>query len=38
MALTRSMEIILEWISEEYARKVWIGCIWLRIRTTGGVL
>jgi hypothetical protein len=28
--------IILEWILGEWGGKVWIGCIWLRIGTSGG--
>jgi hypothetical protein len=31
-------KIILEWISEKYGGKVWTGCIWLRIGTSGGLL
>jgi hypothetical protein len=30
--------IILKWNVEKYAAKVWIGFIWLRIRTSGGLL
>jgi hypothetical protein len=31
-------KIILEWILEKQGGKVWIGCIWLRIGTSGGLL
>jgi hypothetical protein len=27
---------IFQWILGKYVRKVWIGLIWLRIRTNGG--
>jgi hypothetical protein len=30
--------IILEWILEKFIGKVWTGFIWLRIRTSGGLL
>jgi hypothetical protein len=29
---------ILNWILERYERMVWIGWIWLRIGTSGGLL
>jgi hypothetical protein len=29
---------ILKWISERYDEMVWIGLMWLRIGTTGGLL
>jgi hypothetical protein len=29
---------ILKWISERYDGMAWIGLIWLRIRTAGGLL
>jgi hypothetical protein len=29
---------ILEWILGKQGRKVWTGCIWLRIGTSGGLL
>jgi hypothetical protein len=28
-------KIILEWILWKYGVKLWTGCIWLRIRTSG---
>jgi hypothetical protein len=28
---------ILKWIVERYDRMVWIGLIWLRIATSGGL-
>jgi hypothetical protein len=28
--------IILEWIFGKYGEKLWIGCIWLGIGTSGG--
>jgi hypothetical protein len=31
-------KIILEWILEKYGGKVWTGCTWLRIGTSGGSL
>jgi hypothetical protein len=31
-------KIILKWILGEWGGKVWTGCIWLRIRTIGGLL
>jgi hypothetical protein len=30
--------ITLEWISEKQGEKMWTGCIWLRIGTSGGLL
>jgi hypothetical protein len=30
--------IILEWNLGRYGRRVWNGCIWLRIGTSGGLL
>jgi hypothetical protein len=30
--------IILKWILGKYGGKVWIGFIWLRIGTSGGLL
>jgi hypothetical protein len=30
--------IILEWNLEKMDGKVWTGCIWLRIGTSGGLL
>jgi hypothetical protein len=30
--------IILEWILEKNGAKVWTGCIWFRIGTSGGSL
>jgi hypothetical protein len=30
--------LILEWILGKYGWKVWTGCIWLRIGTSGGIL
>jgi hypothetical protein len=30
--------IILEWILEEQGVKLWTGCIWIRIGTSGGLL
>jgi hypothetical protein len=32
------MRIILKWILEMEDGKVWTGCIWLRIGTSGGLL
>jgi hypothetical protein len=32
------VRIILEWISEKLCGKVWAGCIWLRVGTSGGLL
>jgi hypothetical protein len=29
---------ILEWALVKYGWKVWTGCTWLRIGTTGGLL
>jgi hypothetical protein len=29
---------IREWILWKWGGKVWIGCIWLRIGTSGGLL
>jgi hypothetical protein len=31
-------KIILKCILEKKGRKVWTGCLWLRIRTIGGLL
>jgi hypothetical protein len=31
-------KIILEWIVGKQGGKVWTGCIWLRIRTSDGLL
>jgi hypothetical protein len=31
-------KIILEWIFGKYGGKVWSGCIWLRMGTSGGKL
>jgi hypothetical protein len=31
-------KIILDWILGTHGGKVWIGCIWLRIGTRGGLL
>jgi hypothetical protein len=31
-------KIILKWILGKYFGKVWIGCIWLTIGTSGGPL
>jgi hypothetical protein len=30
--------IILKYILEKWCGKLWIGCIWLRIETSGGIL
>jgi hypothetical protein len=30
--------IILKWILERWVERVWTGVIWLRIRTSGGLL
>jgi hypothetical protein len=30
--------IIFEWVLWKYGGTVWTGCIWLRIRTSGGLL
>jgi hypothetical protein len=30
--------IILEWIVGKYGGKMWIGCMWLRIGTSGEFL
>jgi hypothetical protein len=30
--------IILQWTLEKQGRKMWTGCIWLRIWTSGGLL
>jgi hypothetical protein len=30
--------IMLEWILGKLRGKVWMGCIWLRTRTSGGLL
>jgi hypothetical protein len=31
-------KIILQWILGKYGGKVWTGCIWLRLGTSGGFL
>jgi hypothetical protein len=31
-------EMILEWLLEKYGRRMWTGCIWFRIGTSGGML
>jgi hypothetical protein len=31
-------KIILKWILGKQGGKVWTGCIWLRTRTSGGLL
>jgi len=31
-------KIILKWILGRWGGKMWIGCIWLRIRINGGHL
>jgi hypothetical protein len=31
-------KMITEWILEEQGGRVWSGCIWLRLGTTGGAL
>jgi hypothetical protein len=31
-------KITLEWISGKYSGKIWTGCTWLRIGTSGGLL
>jgi len=31
-------KIILEWILGRQGRKVWTGCMWLRIGSSGGLL
>jgi hypothetical protein len=31
-------KIILEWILGKLGGKLWIGCIWLRIEASGGLL
>jgi hypothetical protein len=31
-------KIILKWILGKWCGKLWTGCIWLRIGTTGGLL
>jgi hypothetical protein len=31
-------KITLEWILRKYGGKVWNGCIWIRIGTSGGLL
>jgi hypothetical protein len=38
MITTADDRIILEWILEKECEKVWTGFIWLRIRTSGGLL
>jgi hypothetical protein len=30
--------VILKWILRKYGARVWIGFIWLRIETSGGLL
>jgi hypothetical protein len=30
--------IILEWVFRKWGGKVWTGCIWLAIGTSGGLL
>jgi hypothetical protein len=32
------MGIMLKWILKKYDGRVWIGLIWLRIGTNGGLL
>jgi hypothetical protein len=32
-----SEDLGIDGILEKYGRKVWTGCIWLRIRTSGGL-
>jgi hypothetical protein len=34
----RPPETTLGWILGKYGGKMWIGCIWLRIRSSGGLL
>jgi hypothetical protein len=29
---------LVEWILEKYGRKLWTGCIWLIVETSGGLL
>jgi hypothetical protein len=36
--LDADLRIILEWILRKQGGKVWTGCIWLRIRTSGRFL
>jgi hypothetical protein len=36
--LERPRRIILEWILVKYGGEVWVGFIWLRIRTSGELL
>jgi hypothetical protein len=31
-------KIILEWILEKQVGRMWTGCIWFRIGTSGGLL
>jgi hypothetical protein len=28
----------IRWVLRKYGGKLWTGCIWLRIRTSGGLL
>jgi hypothetical protein len=30
--------ILLEWFLGNYGGKLWTGCLWLRIETSGGLL
>jgi hypothetical protein len=30
------VKTVLEWIIEKYDGKLWTGCIWLKIGTSGG--
>jgi hypothetical protein len=30
--------IILEWMLGKYCGRMWTGCIWVRIETSGGLL
>jgi hypothetical protein len=34
----RDRKIVLEWILGKQGEKVWIGCIWLRIGTSSGLM
>jgi hypothetical protein len=34
----RGRRIILKWALEKYDEVVWTGLIWIRIRTSGGLL
>jgi hypothetical protein len=36
LLLRVDIRIILKWISEEYDGRMWIGFIWLKIRTNDG--